>query len=103
MSLDLPSVNQVTIQGSVGVTQLSSVSNFVTQFFIQAMASNIGYIFVGKTSSVTATTAIAILDSAQGVEFSIGDFNRQYPKFDLKNYFVTASASQDKATLVWFN
>ena len=104
MSADYPSAVQTTLRGSVGIVQLSSgVDVWVDSFFVQAMASNIGYILLGNSSSVVATTALAILDSGAGVEFVAGENNNNGKLLNLRSYFMVATSSVDKATLVYFN
>ena len=103
MSRDAPVANQVTIRGSVSPVQLSAVDNWVESFTIQAMPSNTGYIFVGNASTVNGTTALVILYSGGVAEFIASELGDRNPVFNLRNYFVVASASTDKATLVYFN
>lgn len=103
MSVDYPNSNQLTITGSVGVTQLASQDIWVESFTIQAMASNIGYVYVGNASNVGATAALAILDSLGTAKFVASNFGKNHPILNLRNYFVAMSASQDKATLVYFD
>ena len=103
MSRDFPVSNQVTLRGSVGVIQLSSVDIRVPSFFIQAMASNTGYILIGNTSTVNSTTALVALDSGMGAEFIASEFKINNPVFNLRDYFMVSTASTDKATLVWFS
>ena len=102
MSSDYPSAIQVTLRGSVSPVQLSTVDLWVPSFFIQAMASNIGYILIGNSSGVVATTAMAVLDSGAGIDFVASEEGKGNPIFNLRSYFITATSSVDKATLVYF-
>ena len=59
---------------------------------IQALATNLGYIFVGNSSGVNATNAIAVLDSGQSVTFEtsmLGLPGGGY--FDLSGFWVVPS------------
>jgi len=119
VSKDFPSPRRVTVSfTSVGVGSVlsaivsGSIANAVPSFFVQALPSNTGYIYLGVASTVDGTVTVAsalvasnsivTLDSGASVEIKASEWHDHQEMFRFSDFVIAASATTDQAVISFF-